>query len=486
MNKNQNIRTVFLLTIDALRSDHLKSYGYHRNTAPNLERFCENGTIFVNAITNGPETPSAFSAIFTSILPFLNEGYSPLPYQKITIPQILKEYGIFNYAIHSNPNLGRFFNYDRGFDTFLDGERYKTKPVIDKNLSIIQLFTFYIKKILNYKDLFKKFIYHLKGFNKIKIWLRGKIPVLTDILLPFTPMAYNAPYIVNKLISFLNDFKTPLFLWAHFMDVHSPYNPPSKNILNFRNRDFSISEREFLSNKVYSNSYAFKITPEILDNLKVLYDGEINYIDDFLARFFKLINLRFKKDCLVIITSDHGESFYEHGSFGHGGSVFEELIKVPLFIIEMGKKPLVKRINETVQSLDIAPTILDYFGIKIPENFQGRSLLPLLKEKSIKRENYIISECYQKNNKMKRNNIEGFILLTIRTNEWKYIFDEEKNIEYLFNLRMDPKEKHNLITENQIKSNEFRKIRVEHLLKVKESNEMSKIIKAIKTFKIKF
>ncbi|KKL93205.1 hypothetical protein LCGC14_1877050, partial [marine sediment metagenome] len=72
-------KAVFLITIDALNLNHLKVYGYNRNTAPNLEKFITQGSIFINAFTNGPETPSSFSSIFSSILPFLNGGYSPMP-----------------------------------------------------------------------------------------------------------------------------------------------------------------------------------------------------------------------------------------------------------------------------------------------------------------------------------------------------------------------------------------------------------------------
>ena len=68
MNKGQEVKAVFLITIDALRQDHLKSYGYHRNPAPNLENFVQRGTLFSNAITNGPATPSSFSAIFSLLL----------------------------------------------------------------------------------------------------------------------------------------------------------------------------------------------------------------------------------------------------------------------------------------------------------------------------------------------------------------------------------------------------------------------------------
>lgn len=103
-----------------MRDDHLKSYNYHRNTAPNQEKFVNKGVTFLNAISNGPETSSSFSSIFTSILPYLNGDFSPLPNHKRTFIQELHEKGIFCYGIHSNPNLGRFFNYHRGFDIFLD------------------------------------------------------------------------------------------------------------------------------------------------------------------------------------------------------------------------------------------------------------------------------------------------------------------------------------------------------------------------------
>lgn len=480
MNKDQRNKAVFLITIDALRADHLKSYGYHLNPAPNLERFTEKGTIFLNAITNGPESPTAFSAIFTSVLPFLDGGYSPLPPQKITFPQLLKEYGIFNYCIHSNPNLGRFFNYDRGFTIFLDGERYKRKPSKDKNLGLKQIFSFYIKKILEYNAIYEILMYRIKGFNKLKTWLRNKIPLLTDILLPFTPIAYNAPYVATKVISILKKIKKPFFLWAHFMDAHSPYNPPTKNVLHFRKKDFTISERDFLVNTIRSNHDNSKITADILKDLKVLYDSEINYIDENLIKILNYIKIRFKKDVLIIITADHGESFYEHRTFEHQGSVFEELLKIPFIIIEIGKKSQLRTFTEPVQLIDIAPTILNYFSIDIPENFQGKSLLPILKGKTIETPAVIFSECYQKNGLMKRNHNEGYILLAIRKEGWKYIYDEEKKKEYLFNLKNDLSEKINLFNKNLEKLNEFRQIREKHIQEsIIYTEEKSKIMKAI-------
>ena len=481
MDKERRNKAVFLLTIDALRSDHLKSYGYIRNTAPNINKFAQKGTVFLNAITNGPETPTAFSSIFTSSLPFLDGGYSPLPLQKITLPQLLSESGVYTYSIHSNPNLGRYFNYDRGFDVFLDGERYKNEEVNHKNFTIKHLFSTYIRKIFDYKDLFKKLMYRLKGFNKIKSWIRTNIPSMTEILLPFTPIAYNAPYIVNKLSTLIGNIKKPFFVWAHFMDVHSPYNPPKKNVIEFRNQDFSISEREFLTSKVYSHSHKFIISEKMVDDLKSLYDGEIHFLDQYLAKLLNLIYKKFNNDCLVIIVADHGESFYEHGIFGHQGSVYEEVLKIPLIIAEIGKNNSLNHVQDTVQLIDIAPTILQYFNLDIPRNFQGKSLLATIKGESIDREDLVISECYQKNYSMKRNQREGYILLSIRkNNEWKYIYNEEKEEEFIFNLINDPNEKTNLYGKNKLLLQEFREIKEKHIQKRNESTkEKSKIINAI-------
>jgi len=474
---NTKKKSVFLITIDALRPDHLKAYGYRRNTAPNLEEFIKMGIKYENAYTNGPATPSSFSAIFTSMLPLLSGGYSPLPREKISFPQILKEYGIKTYAIHSNPNLGKLFSYDRGFDVFLDGERYKK----EKNSQSSLKESIFGKVKLLFENTIKKLLYQIKGFNRIKNWFRTNFPIITELLLPFTPMAYNAPYVVNKTTKFLLDSKDPIFCWIHFMDVHSPYNPPARNVKKFRGEDFDISYRKFLNEKVYGGVRDQSYPEHILEDIKLLYDAQINFIDDYLKDLIDLIKKKYGESVLVIITADHGESFNEHGTFGHQGSVYEELLKVPFFLITPKHDKESITINNEIQLIDIAPTILNYFDIPIPEDFQGISLLNDIKEKKYerKRDRIIFSECYQKQGMMKRTYEEGYILLAIKKGIWKYIFDEEKNQEFLFNLREDPKEQINLIDKNNEIAGNFQLLRRYHLNKIKK-RERSKLVKRIR------
>ncbi|MBD3213466.1 MAG: sulfatase-like hydrolase/transferase [Candidatus Lokiarchaeota archaeon] len=484
MGSRKNKR-IILITIDALRPDHLSTYGYSRETDPELLKFSKKGYKFLNAFTNGPETPSSFSAIFSSTLPLLNGGYSPLPNSKEILPEILQKYGFNTIGIHSNPNLTKFFNYGRGFDTFLDGMKYHIDNKETKDLDFRQILSRHINKIFNFQKITERFLFRLKGFNKIKHIIRKRIPFITDIILPITKASYNAPYLANKVISYLSREKSSLFLWVHFMDIHSPYNPPSEEVLKFRDQDFTLSQRKKLVNEIYEDTGKYNITKEIIEELKILYDAQISYLDTYLGKILQYIHKNYKDDCLVIITADHGESFYEHGLFGHQGSVYNELLKVPFFIIENSQNSSQKGsvFNFPIQLIDIAPTILDYLNIPIPDDFQGRSLLPLIRNDNgeFNNKRIIISECYQKERKMKRNHEEGYLLLAIIIEKWKYLYDEELNKEMLFNLDKDPEEKQNVIMKNEEILKTFRYIKEKHLKRVEESPEKEKISSVIKS-----
>jgi len=478
-----NQKIVILITIDCLRTDHLKSYGYSRNIAPNQESFVKKGVTFLNAIANGPETASSFSSIFSSVLPYLNGGFSPLPNQKLTFPQILNENNVYCYGIHSNPNLGKFFNYHRGFNDFIEGINFNVQLGLEKNKHHLRNFR---SRIFN--EILSK-LFNLKFFDKISNKLMN-LDFLRNKIIQINRMGFTASFVVKKVINFLKNYNLsrPLFIWAHFMDVHWPYKPPLKNLFKFTNKYFSSQEKEFLLNKVFWNPKDYINTERLIDLID-LYDGEMNYTDDNLVKLFKFLEKRFKKNCFVIITSDHGEGFYEHQFLNHGGYVYDELLKVPLFIVEIGRKYAPKKVEELVQLIDIGPTILDYFNIDIPDFFQGKSLFPLMEDKSLIRKKYVISESYRKNGRFIREIEKGFKIFSIRKQNWKYIFNEEEKKEYLFDLTEDPDEKVNLIEKNLGIFKEFREIKNKHFQEITKSDEMSKITHAIKgidykTFKI--
>ncbi|HSE42685.1 MAG TPA: sulfatase-like hydrolase/transferase [Acidobacteriota bacterium] len=155
--------------------------------------------------------------------------------------------------------------------------------------------------------------------------------------------------------------QSPFFAFIHFYDPHSPYTPPS---------GYSASNR-----------------------LEDLYSGEIKYADFALGKLFAgLKKSNNWNDSVVLITSDHGEMLNEHGELGHGFFLYQPALVVPLILRAQGIKP--NSVNDLVEIVDIAPTLLDVTGIKIPIDMQGESLLPIVKEGRKKKNRSAFAESY--------------------------------------------------------------------------------------------
>ncbi|MBA7618539.1 hypothetical protein ES703_25869 [subsurface metagenome] len=112
---------VILLTIDCLRFDHLGCYDYWRDTSPNIDNLASRGALFLEAISNGGMTPSAFPSILASALPPLEAAEDrEILRRSTTLAELLKKAGYHTAAFHSNPFLARPFHYGKGFDAFDD------------------------------------------------------------------------------------------------------------------------------------------------------------------------------------------------------------------------------------------------------------------------------------------------------------------------------------------------------------------------------
>ena len=168
----------------------------------------------------------------------------------------------------------------------------------------------------------------------------------------------------------------PIFAFLHTYQIHSPYDPPVRYQSYFGKFDspFVPSSENLIQ---VMKDGGPDISEADFKKIVAFYDGEIRFTDDQLCRFFEQLRATgFLEDCLVVVTSDHGEEFRDHGGFLHRGLLFDPFIHIPLII--QGNGVASGRIEDRlVSSIDIAPTILAHVGMARPRQMQGRNLLAL-------------------------------------------------------------------------------------------------------------
>jgi arylsulfatase len=318
------MQTVVLLTIDALRMDILGCYGGDPKLSPFIDSIQENCIRFTRAHTTGPYTEAAMPGIMTSSY-YLEYGrQKKLPDQRTLISQPLKKGGIKTAGFHSNPHLSRFFGWDRSWDMFYDSME---EEVDDKSP--------YVKAVqLN---------------QKADAWLSS---------------------IANESSA------DSIFLWLHYMDVHEPYVPDQKYIEHV-DPTLKISGDEMFA--LFQNSLLNRDVSNMdkVQLLKKLYQSHVYETDAAVEDLFSILEKhRLLKDSVVIITSDHGEEFNEHGGLSHDGKMYSELVQIPLIIYESERKENLV-CDKLVSALDIAPTIIELFDLKPEPAFKGMPLLPI-------------------------------------------------------------------------------------------------------------
>lgn len=317
---------VVLITIDALRADHLGCYGYKRNTSPNIDALAREGTLFTQAIAQSSHTPASIGIITSSTYPpitrLLGWGDTLNPALP-TLPEILKARGYRTVFVGGNRNFRRgLHGFARGFDEFYE----KWAPA--------------------------------SGLTQEALELVGK------------------------------KNPTPFFLWIHYMDVHQ-YSPSPEIESLFINDKFynGLNKLPIVENA--PGLYGHKGIPRFQSEKRegrdnpdyyiALYDGAIRYVDEQVGLLLKGLSRADKKrGLLVILTADHGEMLGEHGYyFHHGLFLYEPLLRIPLIFRCAGVVP-VKRIGLQVSAgLDIFPTLLAILRINKPKTIQGADLLSL-------------------------------------------------------------------------------------------------------------
>jgi arylsulfatase A-like enzyme len=328
---SSTLPNVLLIVLDTVRAQNLGLYGYARATSPNLERWAKQGVVFDWALSNAPWTLPSHSSFFTGKFPHqLSANWtSPLDGTYPTLAEMLSKRGYETAGFVANlVYASAEHGLARGFS------RYEDYP--------ISLGQFLFGSTLAQRASDQPIVRRLTGFDDI---LDRK----------------SARDIRSSFQSWLDarDTKRPFFAFLNFYDAHEPYLAPMPFAEMFgprpKNRNF-----EYMGAEV-ERPAKWTMTPAESQAELDQYDATLAYLDYELGVLHQQLAARNLLDnTLVIITSDHGEQFGEHGLFSHGNSLYVQSLHVPLMISFPGRVPSAQRIAHPVSLRDLPATVLEF------------------------------------------------------------------------------------------------------------------------------
>ncbi len=416
----QNPPNVLLYMIDTLRADHTSLYGYARGTTPTLKRLGAQGLVFDDCTVQATWTKPSVASLMTSLYSFTHgiiHDDDTIPIGSTTMAEQLRSAGYVTASVLANPLAGRISGLQRGFD-------------------------------------------YVSEWQVVERYLSQTEDRATDSAA------------VNKVVfRWLDQHRDePFFLYAHSTDPHAPYRPPAGFEEKFANpaespefnRDFKRLKEMALSHGGFGVGRALctqaGVNPErFIQRAVDRYDGKILHNDWSLEQLLrKLKELGILENTLIIVVSDHGEEFWEHGWTGHGQSLYQELAHGVLLMWNRNLIPTPRRIGAPVQLIDVMPTVLDLLGIKIPDSAEGQSLAPFGKGQPFQRRSPVMTSRFahpygQHNELDPENHIDSVALLDA---SWKLIYRENAklvglNKVELYNRRSDRGDTKNVSAQNQ-------------------------------------
>lgn len=396
---------LIIIGFDPLGANHLKLYGYERDTAPCLDAFARESVLFRNAISPSSWTLPVFMSWFTSLYPSQHKivnKYSFIDGKKqvysnlqklspgtITLAEVLKKNGYATAGFTGDAGVEGKFGYSRGFDVYYDKTTFGGFGLV---------------------------------FSKALQWLkkhRGE----------------------------------KIFLFIQGYDVHGRYKHEKNFKSRFLDPGYTGRYRGTPAEYWRLRNESLEKNPLVLAEEDVRfwgdwYDGKIYEADKKFGSFLEDIRrLGLYDNTIIVVSSASGNEFYEHRRFDHGYSLYDELIRVPLIIKIPGREGTV--VPEQVRTIDIMPTVLDLLGVDgggmAEKQMQGVSLVPLIQGGSLKLDAF--SETDYLLYSFKR---------SLRTSDgWKFIYSLENEKRELYNLNGDPLETRNLAEQEPQKALEL-------------------------------
>jgi arylsulfatase A-like enzyme len=398
--KGKSRRQVILISVDTLRADHLSCYGYERPTSPYLDALATESALFVNVYAPSPWTlPSHVSMLtgLNTVRHQVNREDQRMNPELITLAELLKTNNFFCSAFTGGGFVSSAFGFADGFDSYYERA---DEIYLDHAAELC--------------------------FRDVARWIE-----------------------FNKDRDF--------FLFIHTYQPHDPYVSPLPYKTRFLSEQARWTHLNLMGYLGGKSGIFNPLSQEERQNIIDLYDGEILYTDEGLIGplLATLKEMSLFDQTMIIFTSDHGEEFFDHHGWGHGHSLYDELLKVPLLIKFPDKKFRGRRIENIVSLVDIVPTVLDEFRIGWSKsNIDGRSLVPLLTGKEKEHRTFLADVGENILNlhlprKMAMN--EGTFKFIVN----KYLSQEEKDFFQfppvpvkmleLFDLSVDPLERNSIV-----------------------------------------
>lgn len=304
-------RNVILISLDTWRADGLSCVDDERVSTPNLDRFAAEGRRFARHYTSSPWTLPAHTSLFTSLFP-VQHGV------------IAKDHRVPRDA----PD----------FPSLLRARGYRTAAFTGGGF------------------LSAYYGFH-RGFDSYRAANLGVVDL------------------VERANRWLEDAPRPFFLFLHTYEIHSPYAPPEplrSRRVTTHDSELPVEVRE---DDIQERIDAGTLTASDRRYTSELYHAGIEWTDHALGDLFaKLDTLGLRDDTMVIVTSDHGEELFEHAGIGHGQTLFEEVLRIPLLVRAPGFTHAGEVVTQLTRIEDVAPTIFDWLDLPVPASWSGRSL----------------------------------------------------------------------------------------------------------------
>ena len=408
---------VILIVMDTTRADHLSLYGYNRDTTPNLKKLAADATRYPTALSAADITLASHASIFTGLYPSWHGAYCQPPEATFgrmigpvpTLAEVLARNGYHTLGTAANLYLRADFGLQRGFQQFR----------IPRPVPVLAPESWYM----------------------LRNAMRDLISLFCDTA-QFDRLYSRGDAVNDEFFTLLGDSQlaqAPFFAFFNYMDAHFPYIPPYPFDRRFPGKDIRLTQADMAATERRVSAGRERLSPLYTRHALSQYDGGIAYIDSQIGQLLDWLKRENLYDnTMIVVTSDHGESFGERRIFQHGNSLYSNLLHVGL-LVKYPHSAHTGVVDAPVSLIDIFPTVLKVAGVEAPRGLQGIDLL----DPAAAQPRNLFSESFPCPVMHQPECPDGCVTRSVVSWPDKFIWSSNGRLE-TYQLQRDPNEKYNL------------------------------------------